>query len=142
MTMPAGTYYVGDLCYVIGDEDWDEVCSVTFEPNTGEAREGEFNLSNKVRFAMFGTAYGDGEYRDQQNRRYLVDSGTIGCVRIKDLVDRNDTGGGNVVEFKHPFEVGAKNGTLTFGDIVINTRDDDWEDQEYDEEVFDDWDRD
>lgn len=28
-TMPAGRYYVGDLCYVM-DDVWDEVCDLMF----------------------------------------------------------------------------------------------------------------
>lgn len=28
--MKAGTYYVGDLCYVL-HEDWDEVCSLIID---------------------------------------------------------------------------------------------------------------
>jgi hypothetical protein len=29
MTMPAGRYYIGDLCYVMHDE-WDEACALFF----------------------------------------------------------------------------------------------------------------
>jgi len=136
--MPAGTYYVGDLCYVFQDEMWDEVCDKTFDPMTEESIEGVFGLDNGIKFAMFGTAYGDGEYSDKQNRRYLVDSGTIGCVLLKD-VSPADTGGGNVVEFKEPFECSKNGAWLTFGPISINTAE---EELDYDEEVFDEWDRD
>ena len=41
MTMPAGRYYIGDLCYVMSDEEWDEFCSLTIKDN--KCFDGEFN---------------------------------------------------------------------------------------------------
>ena len=140
MTMPAGTYYVGDLCYVFEDDEWTDVCSTATDSLNGDFMEGEFNLSDGIRFAMFGTAYGDGEYMDQKGRCYLVDSGTIGCVRIKDIPKGADPGG-QIIKFDRPFEVRSVDGKLMFGDVVINTKDDDWNDMDYDKEVFEEFDR-
>lgn len=78
--MPAGTYYVGDLCYYFDDQVWDEVLSLTIKGN--DVIDGEFVLKNGTRFAMYSTAYGDGSYKDQVGRSYGVDSGTIGCVQV------------------------------------------------------------
>ena len=75
--MPAGKYYVGDLCYVMHPE-WDEFCSITIKEHT--CLDGEFNLKDGRRFATFGTKWGDGEYRDQFGNRYGVDAGLIGCI--------------------------------------------------------------
>ena len=33
MTMPAGKYYIGDLCYVMSDKEWEEFCSLTIKDN-------------------------------------------------------------------------------------------------------------
>ena len=55
--MPAGKYYIGDLCYVMHPE-WDEFCRITISGN--ECLQGEFNLADGRRFATFTTAYGDG----------------------------------------------------------------------------------
>ena len=33
--MEKGKYYIGDLCYVIKGDNWDEVCSLTY-PYTGK----------------------------------------------------------------------------------------------------------
>ena len=55
--MPAGTYYVGDLCYVMSDEEWDQFCSITIEGMN--CLEGEFTMPDGRRFATYGTAYGD-----------------------------------------------------------------------------------
>ena len=66
MTMPAGRYYIGDLCYVMHDE-WDEACTLFFPTNqSGRGIEGEFTLKDGRRFASFTTAYGDGEYYNNQ----------------------------------------------------------------------------
>lgn len=81
--MPAGTYYVGDLCYVMTNEEWDEFCSLTTKGN--QCIDGEFNMPDGRRFATYGTAWGDGLYRDQHGNKYSVDAGLIGCIRIEDI---------------------------------------------------------
>ncbi len=137
ISMPAGTYYVGDLCYVMDDDSWDEVCNLTFDTMSGESLEGGFTLSNQKPFVMFGTAYGDGEYNDQFGRKYPVDSGTIGCMLVVHAT-KDGLNGGQIIKFHEPFECSKKGGTLFFGPIIINTDDE----LDYDGEVFDDWDRD
>lgn len=132
MTMPAGRYYIGDLCYVMHDE-WDEACAMFFPPNhVGRGVEGEFTLRDGRRYASFGTAFGDGEYYNNMGTSHCVDSGSIGCIRIEDI--RDDTYGnieslGSVVEFEQPFEVEkVGRGLLKFGHVEIET------DPVYDEE--------
>ena len=46
--MKAGTYYIGDLCYVMHDR-WDEFCSITCSEHN--VLDGEFNLKDGTRFA-------------------------------------------------------------------------------------------
>ena len=144
--MKAGVYYVGDLCYVIRDDDWDEVCSITTTKT--ECLHGEFALSDGRKFAMYGTYWGDGEYCDQQKRRYLVDSGTIGCVLMSDITGRKndirlddifDTRGGQVIEFKEDFYTNRnEDGVIKIGHVVIDTRSDDTAVEEDEEEMYDD----
>jgi hypothetical protein len=31
--LPAGTYYIGDLCYIMSDEDWDEAIDLMYDSN-------------------------------------------------------------------------------------------------------------
>ena len=88
MSMTAGRYYIGDLCYVMSDEEWDEVCSITIKDN--KCIEGEFNLKDGRRFALYGTAWGDGLYNDQYGHSYSVDSGTIGCILESDIKENID----------------------------------------------------
>ena len=138
--LKAGKYYVGDLCYVFNDDDWDNVCKLIIDVN--ECAEGEFNLADGRRFAIYNTAYGDGEYEDQDWHHYSVDSGSIGCTLVENIsADKyNDLNRiGRIVEFKEPFEVYKDQGMICVGHIHIETNDT-YEDRE-DDEVFDDWDK-
>ncbi len=126
MTMPAGKYYIGDLCYVMHPE-WTEVCRLFFPADAPpKGVEGEFTLKDGRRFASFATAYGDGEYRSSINTSHSVDSGSIGCIRVEDIRDTEYTPEflaklGAFVEFDQPFEVSNDQGMLTFGHVQIET---------------------
>jgi hypothetical protein len=116
--MPPGTYYVGDLCYVMHNE-WDEFCELTTDGMT--CLEGEFQLADGRRFATFSTMYGDGEYYDQNGNAYPVDAGLIGCIRVEDLTEEIQFGVGKVCQFNYEFEVYSRNGVITIGSVVIDT---------------------
>ena len=119
--MKAGVYYVGDLCYVMHDE-WREVCDLIFD-SRHNCRDGEFELADGRRFAMYSTCYGDGMYFDQVGREYGVDSGSIGCILKDDIreSDENHSDGGNFVTFPDDFETYEENGSIFIGDVVIET---------------------
>ena len=128
--MKAGTYYVGDLCYVLHDE-WDEVCELIIKD--GVCLDGEFTLKDGRRFAMYGTAYGDGTYRDQSGNEYGVDAGSIGCILLSDInleSEGNFLTGGNVVPFESDFYTDEEDGRIMFGSLIIDT------DPVYDEEEY------
>jgi hypothetical protein len=123
--MPAGEYYIGDLCYVMHKE-WDEVCSLFFKGNTnGGCNQGEFVLKDGRRFAGYNTKWGDGEYRDQFNNRYLVDSGCIGCILVSDIVemDKRNIELGNVIKMTKEFDTSNIDGLISFSNISIETND-------------------
>jgi len=132
MTMPAGKYYVGDLCYVM-HECWDEVCGLFFEGRTDHGcNEGEFNLKDGRRFVSYNTKWGDGSYYDESGNEYGVDAGLIGCIRLDDIDftnDQNQINGGNVIEFRTDFNHGGGrssmgrdwDGVIRIGHISINT---------------------
>lgn len=138
MTMPAGRYFIGDLCYCMHDA-WDECVDLMFtsdEQGFPKAVEGEFTLKDGRRFASFGTAYGDGTYRSNLNTFHGVDSGSIGCIRVEDIRDNTyeDLESlGAVVEFDQPFEVSKDQGLLVFGHVEIET---DADDEEVDDEEY------
>lgn len=114
--MRPGTYYVGDLCYVMHPQ-WEEVCNLTFASGSNYVLDGEFNLANGVRFSLHSTAYGDGTYQDQKGRDYPVDAGLIGCIRVEDVVDPEAwLAGVQTVVFTQPFELQYDGGVISFVD--------------------------
>ena len=137
MTMPAGKYYIGDLCYVMHDV-WDECCDLFFPYAPGQNElhqiDGEFTLKDGRRFANFGTVYGDGTYRSSIGTDHCVDSGSIGCISVYDIRDKTyDLERlqqlGAIVDFEAPFEVESDQGLLKFGSVLIETAPD-YEEQE------------
>lgn len=118
--MKAGTYYIGDLCYVMHPE-WDEFCSLTINDN--KVLDGEFNLKDGRRFATFTTKWGDGTYKDEQGREYSVDAGLIGCINVKDITtsELENLKDGHVVEFAQDFSTFSAGGIIRFGSICIDT---------------------
>lgn len=131
MTMPAGKYYVGDLCYVM-HEEWNECCELFFKGrNDHGCNQGEFTLRDGRRFVSYNTCWGDGSYQDQLGNSYGVDAGLIGCIRVEDInlnVTNNFTSGGNIIEFTREFECFYEDGKIHIGHIVVDT------DPEYEEE--------
>ena len=122
MTMPAGKYYVGDLCYVMDSDEWQQVCSIIIKDN--QCLDGEFELSDGRRFAIYSTAYGDGGYYDQYGHTYSVDAGSIGCILMSDIrANKYDNllDLGAILEFAEPFETGSQGGQLQFGHVLIDT---------------------
>ena len=137
MTMPAGRYYIGDLCYVMHPE-WDEFCALTIKGH--QCLEGEFTLADGRRFATLSTGYGDGTYRSNIGTDHSVDSGSIGCILVSDIRDNtydNIEDLGAIVEFDQPFEVSEDSGLLKFGHVMIETAGgyDEDEEEDYEEEV-------
>ena len=131
--MPAGKYYVGDLCYVMDHDEWSQVCDILFETDhPGGVRDGEFELPDGRRFAVYSTAYGDGSYHDQYGHTYSVDAGSIGCILADDIRANkydNPQDLGAFVEFSEPFETkggrtlpqGAWDGMIRIGHVEIAT---------------------
>jgi hypothetical protein len=119
--MQPGKYYIGDLCYVMHGE-WDEFCKLTIVGD--KVLDGEFNLADGRRFATFTTAWGDGNYFDQNGKSYDVDAGLIGCIRLADIDltnPENSLIGGNIVEFVQPFSTFSAGGEIRIGNVLINT---------------------
>jgi hypothetical protein len=126
--MQAGKYYVGDLCYVMDNDEWEQVCARTIQGRS--FADGEFELNDGRKFAIYGTSWGDGGYSDYYGNEYSVDSGSIGCIKLKDIkaekyddIERL----GAIVEFETDFVTGGGRGTkgwngiIQFGRIAIET---------------------
>ena len=145
MTMLAGRYWVGDLCYVMHDE-WKEVCDLIIDGH--DVHDGEFTLADGRRFAIYSTAYGDGSYTNNHNSdRLCVDSGSIGCIRLEDIDQdntQNDIASGIVVEFERPFSTSGGrgdngwDGTIHIGHVEVYTGDDPYYDEEEEYSYYED----
>ena len=117
--LPAGDYYIGDLCYVV--ENWQEYHKLFFPVEGGDQHVGVFTNSAGVKFANYGTAFGDGIYRDEEGNEYAVDSGSIGCIPIEAIQEPHALG--NIVNFPvdSDCEYIEATGTIRIGDVFIDT---------------------
>ena len=125
--MPAGNYYIGDLCYVMRDV-WEEFCDLTISGH--ECLSGEFQLKDGRRFATYSTKYGDGLYRTNTGDNLSVDAGLIGCILVSDITDPEATPAaikslGMTYEFGTDFitDGSRDTGTIQFGRVIVETGD-------------------
>ena len=118
ITLPAGEYYIGDLCYLFKEhDDWlefiDKYLKGTEDPYNQEYKSEKYFSHN--------TEYGDGIYFDQFGNEYPVDSGSIGALP-KELATKTDDGC-LLKTFDDDFECSFEDGTFYFGEIEIETGD-------------------
>ena len=128
--MQAGEYYVGDLCYVMDDKEWDECCKLFFAGRAFGINDGEFELTDGRKFASYSTKHGDGCYKDQHGNRYSVDAGLIGCIKLADIKvekynDISELGAIHTFERDFTTSGGRSNpewdGVICIGGVKINT---------------------
>ena len=122
--MKAGKYYIGDPCYIF-DKSWMKILEKTnfFHP------EGYFTLFERKCF-IGNTAYGDGTYVDNFNRKYAVDAGLLSIlptflIKIDNKVSRlqiKNSGYMHIVKMEKGFECSVRAGLFKFGPIRIDTR--------------------
>ena len=78
-------FYIGDICYVLGHDFYYNVWG-----NQHGFGDGIFEDSDtSLRFAVAGTAYGDGCYHGSDGSEFSVDAGVIGLVPLE-LVEKVD----------------------------------------------------
>ena len=128
---PPGEYYIGDLCYVLGDEVYDTIFGGLGGYNSGLYKE----KGSERFFLVDNTAYGDGLYYGTDGKEFGVDAGIIG-ICPKSACKKND-GGGKFYTFKDPVKCKFGGGKFEFcsGHIQLvidtaetKTNDDDYED--------------
>lgn len=78
-------FYFGDPCYVLGDEFYHEVWGGIYEYQDCIVKEPKTGM----RFAVHGTAYGDGTYYGSDGNEFGVDSGTLALIPLE-LVEKRD----------------------------------------------------
>lgn len=126
-TLPAGTYYIGDPCYVFpnkgpNSDKWVELLEACnyFEKDTC------FGEIPNIKVWGHATKYGDGSYYSNIDKKnFYVDSGMLGIVPIETVKFLNNTEtdpevGGLFHTFETPFEIEfEKNDRFLFGSIII-----------------------
>ena len=147
--LPAGTYYIGDPCYVISDssdaegiEEWHaflDASGILSDSNPTDG--GEFEYKGHMVW-MNHTAYGDGSYLDQHGNEYGVDAGLIGTVPVevadKEKLDRTVKDKyGHLQTFEHNISVEYTDGVFFITDgvksVIIDT------DPKDDDEIYDEY---
>lgn len=147
-SFPPGVYWVGDLCYTLGDDSdlWQRMHALSFRqdreegsPNVVHSQlEGEFQIDG-FRYAEYFTEWGDGRYlgiwhgvKDYKKFSFSVDAGIIGIAPIEWLKALNllnipeDPDGkeynfGKFYTFDYSFRTESVNGVIKFGQLEIDT---------------------
>lgn len=137
--MEAGNYWVGDLCYLFSDEEWEEFLSLTINKN--ECLDGEFTLRNGKKFCTFSTKWGDGGYYDQFGNEYGVDAGLIGACKYE---GSRPPSGGHMHFFEKDFVCSGNSssrrewdGVIKIGHVHIVTDPESSEDEYEPEDQYD-----
>ena len=127
ITVPAGTYWLGDPCYAVPDADWMPLLNSCdfFNHPKGTVRGHHVYAS--------GTRWGDGQYRGTDGHSYPVDAGLIGLVP-EALVTEAPGSESRKLTIDHDFIFGYEDGTILIDDIKIFTGDDPEEDSDDDYE--------
>jgi hypothetical protein len=87
--VPAGRYYVGDLCYALPENLYDGVFGGT------RYQSGLYTQTGTNNFFFLGGTGGDGQFRGTDGYKYLVDAGILGIVpaHLCDLNNKAIRGG-------------------------------------------------
>jgi len=129
--VPPGMYVLGDPCYAVPDDEWSDLlhsCNYFSQP---------VGMACGKPVMAFDTAYGDGEYRDNNGFSYGVDAGLIGLVPVE-IAKFGVYDDSRIVEFSSETLCTNVNGVMNFGVIVIDTLNDDGYDEDEFDEGFDD----
>jgi hypothetical protein len=73
--LPAGEYYIGDLCYGMADEVYDVVWGNTFGYTSGL-----YETPSRSHIFAMGSTGGDGSFPGSDGNEYSVDAGIIGIM--------------------------------------------------------------
>jgi hypothetical protein len=119
VVVPAGQYVLGDPCYAVPDENWEELLASCdyFRNPVGLIRDG----LQTFYVLGFGTRWGDGEYWGSNGMSYPVDAGLIGLVPVE-IVQDLESHRQNIVTFTRDTVCSHDgSGKLRFGGISIET---------------------
>ena len=145
-TIKAGKYWIGDPCYYISDDNWDDVCNQIYD-GASSSIDGMFINADGKEFIVIRTRWGDGCYA--LNNYYTgrvanlgVDAGLLSIIPVSLDTPLGKKSGGIVIELEKDVPFSADNGDFVFGDYSVNTSGDGEEDEDYDGEEDEDYDDD
>jgi len=108
--MTSGTYYIGDLFFVLKEE-----FSLIKKLSANE-----FILNQERKIAIYKTQNLIEQYQDQFGQEYFVENGNIGCIRIEDIdaIDA-DLSNGQIISFYDFFDTRESLSRILFGHICL-----------------------
>lgn len=101
--LPAGKYFVGDPCYFVPNEEWDNFCDTLF--TTDDTTDTKTITILDYKCQCQHTMYGDGSYRGDNGLEYDVDAGLLGAVPEVLCNTVGDYEKRHLITFKEPFAV-------------------------------------
>lgn len=104
-TAPPGTYYVGDLCYVLSNEVYKDIFG-----KMGDYQPGLYQKKESTDFFLT-TQIWDHTYTDAKGKEFVSDSGTLGITPVS-MVSKKTTAG-HFYTFSDPVQCIFKPGRLT-----------------------------
>lgn len=127
-------FYLGDICYVLGNNLYRNVWGEKHHYSKGVFEDPKTGL----KVAVASTKYGDGAYLGSDGTRFPVDAGVIGLVPLELVKKESGLEDGKVIEVPGTALLEAEDGqfriTAPNGEIItIDTSydcdywDDDWE---------------
>ncbi len=131
--VPAGKYVLGDPCYAVPHDKWNELLESCSCFNNPIGRFSTYNRGSTIIHSAvaFGTRWGDGCYRGTDGNFYPVDAGLIGLVPLSASSNELRDDLSTVVTFDKPTICSTDGkGKLRFGHITIDTDPDEEEEDE------------
>ena len=110
--LPPGSYFIGDLFYVIGDSLIKNIFDMT-ACDTG------YYKSDYGCFLVGETESSSSQYYGTDGKKYLVDNGIIGIISAN-LISDPDTSGGHIYKFENEVAVRINSGVFKFNSYIDN----------------------
>ena len=115
--------YIGDPCYVIRGQAWDEICKNHYN---SDHTENSHHVVNGYDCFLFRTAHGDGVYHLKYGETVVaflgVDAGIIGAVPIEAVTDPDYLDLGYVTDINLSSDTcKSDDGDMTFDEYTVKT---------------------
>ena len=134
--LPAGEYFIGDVCYFLQDTIYEKIWDKVYSCN-----EGCFVKKDGAGFGTCNVESGNGVYHGSNKFRYEVDNFNIGIVSAKFGDKKKFTGCGTFHLFELPVTFTKKDGVIVFesGDWSLKIDTNDNEEISSDDTGYDSW---